>query len=189
MIPFYKGFLKTNSSGTEGIEIIMPKTEPAPALLLNDINKTLGKVNDTLYEYRLAPNSIWPSLLARVVVALVAGTIAAAVNAIFLWLFTGINLADFVPDITAPLVVIGLTYICFTVAVTLLIESFSGATMLTVIAAVLKPTSPNKRQGRLIKYSQKLNYRGFLGSCRPTIRNYQIVLLSAGRAGIEFIAA
>lgn len=40
-------------------------------------------------------------------------------------------------DITAPLMVIGLTYICFTVAVTLLIESFSGATMLTVIAAVL----------------------------------------------------
>lgn len=40
------------------------------------------KVEETLYVYRLSPNSIWASLFARVVVALLAGAITAGINAV-----------------------------------------------------------------------------------------------------------
>ncbi len=95
------------------------------------------KTYDTLYEYRLSPNSIWSSLLARVVMALFAGTITAAINAVFIWLLTGINLALFIPGMIAPLLVLGIIYVFFAVIVVLLVGSFSGAAVFTMATTII----------------------------------------------------
>jgi len=95
------------------------------------------KTYDTLYEYRLSPNSIWTSLLARVVMALFAGTITAAINAALIWLLTGINLALFIPGMIAPLLVLGITYVFFAEIVALLVDSFSGAAVFTVATTII----------------------------------------------------
>ena len=47
------------------------------------------RVHATLSEYRLAPASLLPTFAARVVVALLAGAVGAAVNALLIWLLTG----------------------------------------------------------------------------------------------------
>jgi ABC-2 type transport system permease protein len=95
------------------------------------------KTYDTMYEYKLSPNTIWPSLLARVVMALFAGAIAAAVNGIFVWLFTGINLAPFVPGMIAPLLVLGVTYVLFAEIIALRVGSFSGAAVFTMATTII----------------------------------------------------
>ena len=55
------------------------------------------KVDETLCEYRLSPNGIWASLLARVLMALLAGTITALVNAALAYVISGVNIAAFLP--------------------------------------------------------------------------------------------
>lgn len=95
------------------------------------------KTYSTLYEYRLSPKSIWPSLFARVFMALFAGTIAATINAFFIWLLTGINLALFIPGMILPLLVLGVTYIFFAEIIALLVNSFSGAAVFTMASAVI----------------------------------------------------
>lgn len=50
---------------------------------------SLEKRNGTLLFYQLAPVNILPSIAARAVIALMSGTIAAAVNGIFIYLLTG----------------------------------------------------------------------------------------------------
>jgi ABC-2 type transport system permease protein len=95
------------------------------------------KTYDTLYEYKLSPHSIWSSLFARVVMALFAGTITAGINAVFIWLLTGINLAEFIPGMIAPLLVLGVTYVFFAEIVALLVNSFSGAAVFTMATTVI----------------------------------------------------
>ena len=60
------------------------------------------KHDDTLYEYRLAPCGIWASLAARVVVALFAGALAAAVNGLLVYALTGLNLAPHLLQLALP---------------------------------------------------------------------------------------
>lgn len=95
------------------------------------------KAYATLYEYRLSPRNIGASLCARVVMALFAGTITAAINAVFIWLLTGINLAAFIPGIIMPLLALGIIYVLFAQIIALLVDSFSGAAVLTMAATVI----------------------------------------------------
>ena len=81
------------------------------------------KHDDTLYEYRLAPCGIWASLAARVVVALGAGALAAAVNGLLVYALTGLNLAPHLLQLALPMLVLGLTYVLFAAAVALLAAS------------------------------------------------------------------
>lgn len=91
----------------------------------------------TLYEYKLSPKNIWTSFLARVVMALFAGTITAAINAIFVRLLTGINLAAFVSGIVASMITLGIIYIAFAVIIALMVDSFSGAAVFTMATTVI----------------------------------------------------
>lgn len=77
------------------------------------------KHDDTLYEYRLAPCGIWASLAARVVVALGAGALAAAVNGLLVYALTGLNLAPHLLQLA------------------LFVGSFSGAAVFTMATTVV----------------------------------------------------
>ena len=79
------------------------------------------RVHATLSEYRLAPASLLPTFAARVVVALLAGAVGAAVNALLVWLLTGVNLACGILAILPVLTV----------------RKFSGAAMLSMVTAVV----------------------------------------------------
>ena len=95
------------------------------------------KVDETLCEYRLSPNGIWASLLARVLVALLAGTITALVNAALAYVISGVNIAAFLPGIFPPLLVLGVTYVFFAEIAALLSDSFSGAAVFTMASTVV----------------------------------------------------
>ena len=95
------------------------------------------KVDETLCEYRLSPNGIWASLLARVLVALLAGTITALVNAALAYVISGVNIAAFLPGIFPPLLVLGVTYVFFAEIAALLSNSFSGAAVFTMASTVV----------------------------------------------------
>ncbi len=95
------------------------------------------KVDETLCEYRLSPNGIWASLLARVLVALLAGTITALVNAALAYVISGVNIAAFLPGITPTLLVLGVTYVFFAEIAALLSDSFSGAAVFTMASTVV----------------------------------------------------
>ena len=95
------------------------------------------KVDETLCEYRLSPNGIWASLLARVLVALLAGTITALVNAALAYVISGVNIAAFLPGIIPPLLVLGVTYVFFAEIAALLSDSFSGAAVFTMASTVV----------------------------------------------------
>ena len=95
------------------------------------------KVYETLCEYRLSPNGIWASLLARVLVALLAGTITALVNAALVYVISGVNIAAFLPGIFPPLLVLGVTYVFFAEIVALLSNSYSGAAVFTMASTVV----------------------------------------------------
>lgn len=95
------------------------------------------KVDETLCEYRLSPNGIWASLLARVLVALLAGTITALVNAALAYVISGVNIAAFLPGIIPTLLVLGVTYVFFAEIVALLSNSFSGAAVFTMASTVV----------------------------------------------------
>ena len=87
------------------------------------------KVDETLCEYRLSPNGIWASLLARVLVALLAGTITALVNAALAYVISGVNIPT--------LLVLGVTYVFFAEIAALLSDSFSGAAVFTMASTVV----------------------------------------------------
>ena len=95
------------------------------------------KVDETLCEYRLSPNGIWASLLARVLMALLAGTITALVNATLVYVISGVNIAAFLPGIFPPLLVLGVTYVFFAEIAALLSNSFSGAAVFTMASTVV----------------------------------------------------
>lgn len=95
------------------------------------------KEDDTLYEYRLSPNSIWASLIARVVIALLAGTITASINAVLVYALTGINLAGFLPGMIFPVLILGITYVFFAEIIALLVNSFSGAAVFSMATTVV----------------------------------------------------
>lgn len=95
------------------------------------------KVDETLCEYRLSPNGIWASLLARVLVALLAGTITALVNAALAYFISGVNIAAFLPGIIPTLLVLGVTYVFFAEIAALLSDSFSGAAVFTMASTVV----------------------------------------------------
>lgn len=95
------------------------------------------KVEETLYVYRLSPNSIWASLFARVVVALLAGAITAGINAVLIYALTGIHLGPFLSKMLLPLLVLGVTYIFFAEIIALLVNSFGGAAVFTMATTVV----------------------------------------------------
>ena len=95
------------------------------------------KVDETLCEYRLSPNGIWASLLARVLMALLAGTITALVNAALAYVISGVNIAAFLPGIIPTLLVLGVTYVFFAEIAALLSDSFSGAAVFTMASTVV----------------------------------------------------
>ena len=95
------------------------------------------KVDETLCEYRLSPNGIWASLLARVLMALLAGTITALVNAALAYFISGVNIAAFLPGIIPTLLVLGVTYVFFAEIAALLSDSFSGAAVFTMASTVV----------------------------------------------------
>ena len=95
------------------------------------------RVHATLSEYRLAPASLLPTFAARIVVALLAGTVGAAVNALLVWLLTGVNLACGLLAILPVLLVLGIAFVSFAAIVSLTVRKFSGAAMLSMVTAVV----------------------------------------------------
>ena len=80
------------------------------------------RVHATLSEYRLAPASLLPTFAARVVVALLAGAVGAAVNALLIWLLTGVNLACGLLAILPILLVLGIAFVSFAAIVSLTVR-------------------------------------------------------------------
>lgn len=95
------------------------------------------RVHATLSEYRLAPASLLPTFVARVVVALLAGAVGAAANALLVWLLTGVNLACGILAILPVLLVLGVAFVSFAAIVSLTVRKFSGAAMLSMVTAVV----------------------------------------------------
>lgn len=91
----------------------------------------------TLHEYHLAPCSLWASLAARVVMALFGGALSAALNALLIYVLTGLNLGRCLPQLALPMLVLGVTYVLFAAAVALLVGSFSGAAVFTMATTVV----------------------------------------------------
>lgn len=91
----------------------------------------------TLCEYRLSPKGVLGSFFARLLVALFAGVIAASINGILIFLLTGVNLALCIPALFAPLMCLGITFVSFAAIISLTIESFSGAAVLSMVTAVV----------------------------------------------------
>lgn len=99
----------------------------------------LNKERDyaTLSEYRLSPASLLPTFAARVVVALLAGAVGATVNALLVWLLTGVNLTRGLPTTLPVLLVLGVAFVSFAAIVSLTVRTFSGAAMLSMVTAVV----------------------------------------------------
>ncbi len=99
----------------------------------------LNKERDyaTLSEYRLSPALLLPTFAARVVVALLAGTVGAAVNALLVWLLTGVNLTCGLSTTLPVLLTLGVAFVSFAAIVSLIVRTFSGAAMLSMVAAVV----------------------------------------------------
>ena len=99
----------------------------------------LNKERDyaTLPEYRLSPASLLPTFAARVVVALLAGAVGATVNALLVWLLTGVNLTRGLPTTLPVLLVLGVAFVSFAAIVSLTVRTFSGAAMLSMVTAVV----------------------------------------------------
>lgn len=95
------------------------------------------RVYATLSEYRLAPSSLAPTFAARIVVALLAGSAGAAVNAVLVWMLTGVNLASCAITAVPVLSVLGLAFVSFSAVVSLTVRKFSGAAMLSMVTAVV----------------------------------------------------
>ena len=95
------------------------------------------RVYATLSEYRLAPASLLPTFAARIVVALLAGTVGAAVNALLVWLLTGVNQACGLLAILPVLLVLGIAFVSFAAIISLTVRKFSGAAMLSMVTAVV----------------------------------------------------
>lgn len=95
------------------------------------------RVYATLSEYRLAPSSLAPTFAARVVVALLAGSAGAAVNAALVWMLAGVNLASCMRTVLPVLAVLGLAFVSFSAVVSLTVRKFSGAAMLSMVTAVV----------------------------------------------------
>ena len=99
----------------------------------------LNKERDyaTISEYRLSPTSLLPTFAARVVVALLAGTVGAAVNALLVWLLTGVNLTRGLLTTLPVLLTLGIAFVSFAAIVSLTVRTFSGAAMLSMVTAVV----------------------------------------------------
>ena len=99
----------------------------------------LNKERDyaTLSEYRLSPASLLPTFAARVVVALLAGAVGAAVNALLVWLLTGVNLTRGLSTTLPVLLTLGVAFVSFAAIVSLTVRTFSGAAMLSMVTAVV----------------------------------------------------
>lgn len=99
----------------------------------------LNKERDyaTLPEYRLSPASLLPTFAARVVVALLAGAVGAAVNALLVWLLTGVNLTRGLSTTLPVLLTLGVAFVSFAAIVSLTVRTFSGAAMLSMVTAVV----------------------------------------------------
>ena len=95
------------------------------------------RVYATLSEYRLAPSSLAPTFAARIVVALLAGSAGAAVNAALVWMLAGVNLASCMRTVLPVLAVLGLAFVSFSAVVSLTVRKFSGAAMLSMVTAVV----------------------------------------------------
>lgn len=91
----------------------------------------------TLSEYRLSPASLLPTFAARVMVALLAGAVGAAVNALLVWLLTGVNLARGLSTTLPVLLALGVAFVAFAAIVSHTVRTFSGAAMLSMVTAVV----------------------------------------------------
>ena len=99
----------------------------------------LNKERDyaTISEYRLSPTSLLPTFAARVVVALLAGAVGAAVNALLVWLLTGVNLTRGLSTTLPVLLTLGVAFVSFAAIVSLTVRTFSGAAMLSMVTTVV----------------------------------------------------
>lgn len=95
------------------------------------------RIYATLTEYQLAPRSLVPTFAARMVVSLLAGCVGAAINAVLIWLLTGVNLAPHTLKILPPLLVTGIAFVSFAALISTLVSKFSGAAMLSMISAMV----------------------------------------------------
>ena len=95
------------------------------------------RVYATLTEYRLSPKSLMATFTARLVVALIAGSIGAAVNAVLIWLLTGVNLAAPTLHLLPPMLTMGVAFVSFAALISMLVKKFSGAAMLSMVSAVV----------------------------------------------------
>lgn len=102
-------------------------------LYLFQKEKTYG----TLFAYHLSPKNIIGSFGARVTIALLAGVITSSVNALFIYLLTGINLLLFADRIAIIMLCLGLSYIFLSCLIGLAAKSFNGSAVFSMVLAVL----------------------------------------------------
>lgn len=98
---------------------------------------SMEKRNGTMQSYQLAPNNVLPSIGARAVVSLLAGTVTATINGIFIYLLTGNNYFPYVLQLLPALLIIGLTYIFIAIVIGLYVDSFAGSIISALLGTVL----------------------------------------------------
>ncbi len=95
------------------------------------------KMYGTLFEYRLSPKNILSSFLARVTVSMIAGTITSSINAVFIYVLTGINLFLVVPKMASIILCLGLSHVFLACLIALSAKSFNGSAVFSMVLAVL----------------------------------------------------
>lgn len=94
---------------------------------------SMERQDGTLQAYHLAPRNIMPSIAARAVIALLSGTITSAVNALLVYIITGRSYLPFMLRMMPTLFVIGLIYFFLSVIVGLLVDSFAGSVVFSLL--------------------------------------------------------
>lgn len=91
----------------------------------------------TLHEYHLSPKEITWSYIARIFVALIAGSITAAINGVLIYFLTGINLLIYILKISPIISCLGITYVCLACIIGLFSKSFNGSAVFSMVLAVI----------------------------------------------------
>lgn len=98
---------------------------------------SMEKRNGTLLFYQLSPINILPTIAARSIIALLSGSITAAINAIVIYLLTGNNYFPYIVKMLPTLMLIGLIYVFLSIILGLYIDSFAGSILLGLIGTCI----------------------------------------------------
>lgn len=87
--------------------------------------------------YALSPQSPWPFWAARLVVSLMLGALAAAVNGALIWALTGLDVLALLPAVIGPMVLLAGIWMGLAALLALNARALSGAAAIAMSAAVI----------------------------------------------------